>query len=83
MTTTCLMAADAVVGVGGAGGGVVLALPLPGGVLVVPWPQPPRMRVKDIVKARSFRIILKASEGGKMRCALFLGIEMGGYVNRA
>jgi hypothetical protein len=56
MTTTCLMAADAVVGVITTGG-VVLALPFPGGVLTVPWPQPLRMRVKDIVKAKSFRII--------------------------
>jgi hypothetical protein len=78
--TTCLMAAEGVVGVMTTGG-VVLALPLPGGVLVVPWPQPLRMRVKDVVKARSFRIIIKASEVGKMRWGLLLGFDMFGYVN--
>jgi hypothetical protein len=54
---------------------------LPGGVLTMPWPQPLRIRVKDIVKARSFRIIIKASEVGKMRWGLLLGFDMSGYVN--
>jgi hypothetical protein len=58
MTTTCLMTAEAVVGVGGAGGGVVLAFPLPGGLLTVPWPQPLRIRVVVNERARSFRIIV-------------------------
>jgi hypothetical protein len=44
---------------------VVLALPLPGGVLTMPWPQPLRMRVKDIERARSFLIISKASMLGR------------------
>jgi hypothetical protein len=58
-----LIAVEAVVGVGGGTGGVVLLLPLPGGLLVVPWLQPLRIRVKDIESARSFRIIfLRASE---------------------
>ena len=58
-----MIAAEAVVGVGGVGGGVELALPLPGGVLTVPCPQPLRMRVKDIERASSFLIIfLRASE---------------------
>ena len=58
MTTTCLMTAEAVVGVGGVGGGVVFELPLPAGLLTVPWPQPLRIRVEDNERARSFRIIL-------------------------
>ena len=58
MTTTCLMAAEAVVGVMTTGG-VELELPLPAGLLSVPWPQPLRIRVKDIVRARSFRIIFE------------------------
>jgi hypothetical protein len=62
MMTTCLITAEAVVGVGGGGVGVVFALPLPGGVLTVPCPQPLRMRVKDIERAKSFRIIFEASE---------------------
>jgi hypothetical protein len=72
-----LITAEAVVGVGGVGGGVVFALPLPGGVLVVPWPHPLRMRVKDIERARNFLIIfLRASKVEKMRCALFLGFDV-------
>src|ERR1700704_6352246 len=83
MTTTCLMAAEAVVGVTTTGG-VVLLLPLPGGVLTVPWPQPLRMRVKDIERARNFLIIFfEASEDGKMLCPLFLGFDMAVYVNRS
>jgi hypothetical protein len=78
-----LITAEAVVGVGGVGGGVVFALPLPGGVLTVPWPHPLRMRVEDIVRARSFLIIfLRASKVGKMLCSLFLGLDMAGYMNR-
>ncbi len=57
MTTTCLIAAEAVVGATTTGG-AELELPLPGGVLTVPWPQPLRMRVRDMVKARSFLIII-------------------------
>jgi hypothetical protein len=77
-----LITAEAVVGVGGVGGGVVFALPLPGGVLVVPWPHPLRIRVKDIVRASNFLIIFEASEIGKMLCALFLGFNMDRYVNQ-
>jgi hypothetical protein len=77
------MAAWAVVGVGGAGGGVVLALPLPAGLLTMPWPQPLRMRSVDNESARSFRIILEASEVEKMRCAPLLGFDMAEYVNRS
>jgi hypothetical protein len=81
MTTTCLIAEEAVVGVMTTGG-VVLALPFPGGVLTFPWPQPLRMMVKDIVSARSFLIIFEASEVGKMLGALFLAFDMSDYVNR-
>jgi hypothetical protein len=58
MTTTCLITAEEVVGVGGVGGGVVFEFPLPGGLLTVPWPQPLRIRVVDNESASSFRIIV-------------------------
>jgi hypothetical protein len=45
------------VATGAAGGGVVLAFPLPGGVLTLPCPQPLRIRVEVNERARSFRII--------------------------
>jgi hypothetical protein len=42
------------------------------------------MRVKDIERARSFLIIfLRPQKFGKMLCALLLGFEIAGYVNRS
>jgi hypothetical protein len=56
MMTTCLMTAEAVVGVM-VTTGVVLALPLPGGLLLMPLLQPLRTRDEVRDRARSFRIM--------------------------